>query len=91
MPGGRIYADSSLIERKVLRDDVKTCYIPATSLASEKGLEGLANMIIAGKILADNGEYTVDTIEKALAKCISARHQDLLEFNRNALKLGSEI
>ena len=45
-PGGMIFADSTLIERKVARDDVKVFYIPATALASENGFPTLANMII---------------------------------------------
>ena len=88
VPGGTIYADSSLIERKVERDDVEVIYIPATQMASDNGLDGLANMIICGKLMELQGEYTEETIEKALAKCISARHADLLDYNRKALALG---
>ena len=91
VPGGKIIVDSSLIERKVERTDVEVVYIPATKMASENGLDGLANMIIAGKLLADAGEYNTETIEKALAKCISARHADLLDFNRKALEMGSKF
>ena len=88
VPGGKIIVDSSLIERKVERDDVEVIYIPATQMASDNGLEGLANMIICGKLMELQGEYTEETIEKALAKCISARHADLLDYNRKALALG---
>ena len=90
-PGGVIYADSSLIERKVARDDVTVHYIPATMLAAQNGLDGLANMIIMGNILKNEGSINDESVEKALAKCISARHADMLKFNRDALILGSEI
>ena len=89
-PGGTIYVDSSLVERKVERDDVTVYYIPATKLAAEHGLDGLANMIIMGHILKNEGTIRDESVEKALAKCISARHADLLKFNRDALILGSE-
>ena len=91
VPGGKIIVDSSLIERKVERDDVEVTYIPATQMASDNGLDGLANMIICGKLMELQGEYTEETIEKALAKCISARHADLLDYNRKALALGREF
>lgn len=91
VPSGKIYADSSLIERKIARDDVEAVYIPATRMASENGLDTLANMIIAGRILEDAGEYNEESIEKALGKCISARHADLLGFNRQALELGKNF
>ncbi len=89
--GGTIYVDSSLIERKVKRDDVTVHYIPATLMAAQNGLDGLANMIIMGHILKNEGTPISDeSVEKALAKCISARHADMLKLNRNALVIGSE-
>ena len=91
VPGGTIYADSSLIERKVKRDDVKVIYIPATQMASDEKLDGLANMIIAGKLLKEEEAFTEESVDKALAKCISARHADLLEFNKRAMQIGSEF
>ena len=89
--GGTIYVDSSLIERKVTRTDVKVHYIPATRLSAEKGLDGLANMIIMGNLLKNENALSEETVEKALGKCISARHADLLKFNRDAMMLGSEL
>ena len=53
VPGGKIFVDSTLIERKVNRTDVDVYYIPATGLASEKGINTLANMIITGKLLKE--------------------------------------
>ncbi|MCQ2418342.1 MAG: 2-oxoacid:acceptor oxidoreductase family protein [Clostridia bacterium] len=91
VPGGTIYVDSSLIERKVTRDDVTVRYIPATSLAAQKGLDGLANMIIMGNLLNNEGSLASESLEKALGKCISARHADRLQLNRDAMSLGSEL
>jgi len=90
VPGGMIFLDSSLIERKVERDDVKVFYIPATRLAGENGMPTLANMIIVGKILGEMNEFKAEGINAALGKVISARHADMLEFNHTALKIGSE-
>ena len=49
-PGGMIFVDSTLIDRKVERADVTTFYVPATAMASESGITTLANMILTGKI-----------------------------------------
>ncbi len=89
--GGMIFADSTLIERKVARDDVKAFYIPATAMASENGFPTLANMIILGKILKETGEYTEEGVMAALKKVISAKHADMLEVNLKAIKLGAEF
>ena len=89
-PGGMIFADSTLIERKVERDDVKVFYIPATALASENGFPTLANMIIVGKVLKEIGDYDEGSIEATLKKVISAKHANMLEVNKKAMKLGAE-
>ena len=87
-PGGIIIVDSTLIERKVNRTDVDVYYIPATGIASEKGINTLANMIITGKLLKEVEELSFDNIDAPLGKVVSARHQDLLEVNKTALQLG---
>ena len=89
--GGIIFLDSSLIERKVNRTDVTVYYVPATRLANENGISTLANMIMVGKILKVLEENTQEGIEKALAKVISARHADMLEFNRKAIQIGADF
>ena len=89
VPGGTMYVDSTLISRKVNRTDVTVHYIPATQMASDNKTPTLANMIIMGKILADNG--TFDDEEKvmaALKKVISAKRADMLDVNLGAMRLG---
>ena len=88
--GGMIFADSTLIERKSVRDDVKVFYIPATQLASDNGFPSLANMIIVGKILKELGEFDEDALRAALSKVISAKRADMLETNLKAMKIGAE-
>ena len=90
VPGGMIFADSTLIERKVTRDDVKVFYIPATQLASDNGMPTLANMIIVGKVLKEIGDYNEENITAALKKVISAKRADMLEINLGAMRLGAE-
>lgn len=88
--GGMIFADSTLIERKVTREDVKVFYIPATKLASENEIPTLANMILMGKILKETNAFTEEGVRAALGKVISAKHADMLDVNLKALKLGAE-
>lgn len=88
--GGMIFLDSTLIERKVERDDVKVFYIPATRLASENGMPTLANMIIIGKILKELGQFNDESVELALKKVISAKRADMIEVNHKAMKIGAE-
>ena len=88
--GGTVFVDSSLISRKVARDDVEAVYIPATEMAKDMGAAGLANMILLGKILSVLGEDAPESIDAALKKVISAKRADMMEVNLRALKLGAE-
>ncbi len=90
--GGMIFVDSSLIERKVNRTDVKVFYIPATKLASDNNISKLANMIIIGKVLKEtNGFENEESVVNALKQVISAKHADMLEVNLNAMRLGRDF
>ena len=91
LPGGYAFVDSSLIERGPARDDITTISIPATKLAAEQSMNGLANMIMVGKVIKETGVIPYENIENALAKVISMRHQDLAEVNKKALALGYSL
>ncbi|MBE7059964.1 MAG: 2-oxoacid:ferredoxin oxidoreductase subunit gamma [Ruminococcaceae bacterium] len=86
--GGKIFVDSSLITRKVERTDVETYYIPATKMASDEGLSGLANMIILGHAIAKANLVPHENIEAAMKKLVPPKKQHLLEPNLRAVELG---
>lgn len=88
-PGGMAFVDSSLVEKKTDRDDITVYYIPATKLASDSNLPGLANMIIIGSVIKHAGIIPTENIDKALAKVVSAKKQNLLELNKKALEIGT--
>lgn len=90
VPGGMIFVDSTLIERKVKRDDVKVFYIPSTALAQEIGAPTLANMIMVGKFMKESGAVSTENIEETLGKVVSARRANLLELNLKAIKTGMD-
>ena len=86
--GAKIFVESSLIGRKVERDDVDAYYIPATKMATDLGAPTLANMVILGKMIKETGVVGFEAIENGLKKVIPARKADMLELNMKALKAG---
>lgn len=84
----KIFVDSTLIARKVERDDVKAYYIPATQMANDAGIPTLANIIMVGKIIKETGVISHDDLVGALKKVVSAKHADLLDVNLKALDMG---
>ena len=85
---GYVIFDSSLIEKKDLRNDISTVGIPATKLASDNSLEGLANMIILGKVIKETNVLTMEQVKTSLAQMIPAKKAELLEKNIKAIELG---
>lgn len=86
--GGKIFVDSALIGRKVNRTDVEAHYIPATKLASDEGLTGLANMILLGFVIKHTGVIPFENIDRALEKMVPATKKHLIDSNKKALELG---
>ena len=89
--GGKIFVDSSLIGRKVERTDVDVHYVPATQLASDNGLTGLANMILIGKLMKELGQFEdEEAVAASLKKVVSVKHPEMYDKNLSALKLGRD-
>ena len=86
--GGFIFVDSTLISRKVARDDVKAFYIPATQMAIDAGVPTLANMILIGKMIKETGIFSFDDMIDTVKKLVPAKKQELVEKNMLALEAG---
>lgn len=90
VPNGTIIVDSSLIDKKVTRKDVKAVYIPASKLAEDAGLKGAANMVIVGKLFKEFKFFSEKNLDAGLQKSIPPKKADLLDKNRQAIKIGME-
>ena len=86
--GGWIFIDSSLADRRAAREDVHAVYVPATRLAAENGMSGLANMILLGSLLEKRNAFDEGLIRDALKSAVSAKRPELYEMNLKALRLG---
>jgi len=87
-PNGTVIVDSSRIAKKVERTDLNVFYVPASDLAEKNAINGLANIILVGKLFQELGFCTQDALDKAIAKCIPARKADMLDLNKTAIKIG---
>lgn len=88
LPGGKVFLDSSLIDVECKRTDIEIYRIPATEIATETELKGLANIISLGYILSKTSFTTYDIILQALEKSIPSSKSHLLEPNKKALEIG---
>ena len=85
---GCIVYDSSLITKQVERQDVTIVGIPATKMANDNGLIGLANMIIMGKVIKQTNVLTLEQVKNSLSQMIPPKKAALLEKNIQAIELG---
>ncbi|MFY9198124.1 MAG: 2-oxoacid:acceptor oxidoreductase family protein [Acutalibacteraceae bacterium] len=88
VPGGTVIIDSTLVSKKVDRTDVNVSYIPATEIAESKGLKGLANIILIGKLLEQTNFCSYETIEKTINEVVPARKKNLIPKNMEAINIG---
>lgn len=83
-----IVYDSTLITTDFTTDKAEIFGIPASQLASDNDLPGLANMIILGKSVKESKLFTKEQITDAMKKLVSAKKPELLEKNIKAIELG---
>ncbi|MBU5674811.1 2-oxoacid:acceptor oxidoreductase family protein [Alkaliphilus sp. MSJ-5] len=86
---GILVINSSLIERKTSRDDVKAYYVPANEIANEMGNSRVVNMIMLGAHLELTKAVEVDSVLEAFKKVYGPSKEHLVPLNKEALERGA--
>jgi 2-oxoglutarate ferredoxin oxidoreductase subunit gamma len=89
--GGLLVINSSIIDRSVDRNNVRTVLVPANDEAESLGDKRLTNMVMLGAMLANQSVLPLEALEKALENHIPDRHKKLLPSNIKALQKGAEF
>jgi 2-oxoglutarate ferredoxin oxidoreductase subunit gamma len=87
-PGGLVLLDNSIVDETCDREDITAIALPATDLATDAGLNGSANMVLLGRMLAETNLFTLETVQKAMEKCIPPKRAHLIAANMKAIELG---
>lgn len=88
--GGVIIINSSLIDQKIKREDVKAVYINANDLANEVGNTKTANIIILGAFIKLTNLISKEVAKKSIEK-IFANKPKVIPLNLTAFDKGYEI
>lgn len=88
VPGGTVVYDSFLISAKTERSDINVYGIPATKIAKDNGLDGLANIIALGLMAKKTEFMPLDTLKSAINKVVPATKQEMIDKNIKALEIG---
>ena len=90
MPGGLLLYNSSMVNRKPERTDVKLLEVDATNAAHDIGNRRVANIIVLGAFLAANPVVGEDTIKK-LIEYQFKKKEELIRINVQAFEKGYEL
>ena len=89
-PGGTLFINSSLIERRCGRRDVTACYVVCNRIAQELGSDKFANMIMLGAIVRKTGIVDLQSVEKAMEKQFTGKKAKFLPLNKEAVLKWAE-
>ena len=86
--GGTIFLNSSIINDRPNRSDVKVVCIPCADIAQELGNIKVANIIMMGAFIKISGVVSPDIYLKSLESIMGSKKKSLAEINRKAFAAG---
>lgn len=89
-PAGLLIINSSLVNSRPGRTDIKTVYVPCNEIADKLGSPRVATLVALGAFCALTGAVTVESIVHAMNKVYKRAKPEMLELNHKALQAGVE-
>lgn len=89
IPGGTLIINSSLIDKKATRTDIKVYYVPANDIANELGSGKIANMVMLGAYLEASGAATQDSVMEIISEIFTGKKASVIPLNKEALVRGA--
>ena len=86
--GGVIFLNSSIINDRPNRQDVKVFCVPCADMAQELGNSRVANIIMMGAFIKKSGVVSPDVYLKSLELIMGSKKKSLAEVNRKAFAVG---
>ena len=90
-PGGLLVINSSIIDRKAVRDDIDVIYCDAQHIAEAVGNPKGANVAILGAMMEKCDIVDTDRMIEAIRIELGERKAKFLEGNKKALLAGKEM
>ena len=87
-PGGVLVINSSIIERKSVRDDITVVYCDANNIAEQVGNPKGANVAILGAMLEKTNIVPMEKMVEAIRIELGEKKAKFLEGNKKALEAG---
>ena len=88
-PGGKLFINSSIIEKKATRTDIDVYYVPCNEIADQLGNPKVLNMAMLGALLEATNVVKVDSVLDALLYKLGEKKAKLIPLNRQAIEMGA--
>ena len=88
-PGGKLFINSSIIEKKATRTDIDVYYVPGNEIADQLGNPKVLNMAMLGAFLEATNVVKVDSVLDALLYKLGEKKAKLIPLNRQAIEMGA--
>ena len=89
--GGGIFLNSSIIETRPSRKDVKVFEIPAGEIAEKLGEPRATNIVMLGAYLRATGLVKPESYLKSLKQIMGSRKKAVMEINHTAFTAGYDL
>jgi len=87
--GGVLVVNTSMVNRKVDREDITVVSIPANDIAEALGSKRAVNMVMLGALLGNLDILPLEALEASLEAHLPERHKKFLAGNLEALRQGA--
>jgi len=89
-PNGLLVVNTSLIDRRARREDLKVIYVGANELAEREGASKAANMVMLGVYVAATKIVKPETIEHTIEQTFARAAPGVADVNLRAFRKGLE-
>jgi len=89
--GGLLFVNTSLIDIKPEREDIRVYEISANEIANEIGNNKVANMVMLGAVLEIIKVVEPNSVLESLKKVLGPEKHNLISINAIALKKGADL
>lgn len=90
LPGGKLFINSSIIDKKATRTDIDVYYVPCNDIADKLGNPKVLNMAMLGAYLEATKVVDVESVLQALLHSLGEKKAHLIPLNRQAIEMGAE-
>jgi 2-oxoglutarate ferredoxin oxidoreductase subunit gamma len=90
-PGGTVFINSSIVENRLTRKDVKVIEVPASEIADQIGDARTINVIMLGAFLGVTGLLKPESYAEGFRRIMGDRKKAIIEINKKAFAAGFEL